>query len=292
MSALCSHEEAVARVEDGMTIGFGGLQGNHPASMVRAVARAGARHLKLVSCPAGMTADLLFATGAVEWLASPHWGVDSLVTVGPAFRARAERGEVEIWECDEGILLAGLKAAGHRLPYFPWQGGVGTDLPRLNPALTEYVDPGSGRTLLRVPALEIDVVFLRALEADVHGNVRYFRHSSYGDVAMAHAARQVVVEVERIVPHSVIAREPEATVLHKVDAVVVAERGTHPFRAPGVIVQDDEWILEWDRGVRAAVAAGEDLREAKVVRRELDLADHDAYLDLVGRARLEALREA
>lgn len=291
MAEICTPEQAVARVGDGMTIGLGGLQGNHPAATVRALARTAARCLRLVSCPSGMTADLLFATGAVEWLASPHWGVDSLVTVGPAMRARAERGEVELWECDEGILLAGLKAAGHRLPYLPWQGGVGTDLPRLNPALREYVDPVSGRTLLRVPALDIDVVFLRALEADVHGNVRYFRHSSYGDVAMAHAAREIVVEVERIVPHSVVARDPEATVLHRVDAVVVAERGSHPFRAPGVLLQDDEWIVEWDRDLSRAVADGGDPAEASVVKRELALDDHAAYLDLVGRERLDALRE-
>ncbi len=292
MTEICSAEQAVSRVEDGMTIGFGGLQGNHPAATMRALARTDARRLRLVSCPSGMTADLLFATGAVDWLASPHWGVDSLVAVGPALRSRAERGEVELWECDEGILLAGLKAAGHRLPYLPWQGGVGTDLPTLNPALTEYVDPGSGRTLLRVPALEIDVVFLRALEADVHGNVRYFRHSSYADMAMAHAAREVVVEVERIVPHSVVAREPEATVLHRVDALVVARAGSHPFRAPGVMVQDDEWILEWDREMRRALADGADPRTAGVVRRELELADHAAYLELVGGERIESLREA
>jgi glutaconate CoA-transferase subunit A len=291
-NVITTMEEAVARVEDGMTIGFGGLQGNHPTATMRALARTGRSGLRLVGCPSGMTADLLFATGAVEWLASPHWGVDSLVTVGPAFRARAERGEVEIWECDEGILLAGLRAAGHRLPFLPWQGGVGTDLPTLNPALTEFVDEPSGRTLLRVPALEIDVVFLRALEADVHGNVRYFRHSAYADVAMAHAAREVVVEVERIVPHSVVAREPEATVLHRVDAVVVAERGSHPFRAPGVMVQDDEWIASWNRDLRQTVADGGDPGRAAVVERELALADHDAYLDLVGRERIAGLREA
>jgi glutaconate CoA-transferase subunit A len=291
MTELLTPEQAVARVGDGMTIGVGGIQGNHPAATMRALARAGARRLRLVSCPSGMPADLLFATGAVEWLASPHWGVDSLITVGPAFRARAERGEVELWECDEGILLAGLKAAGHRLPYLPWQGGVGTDLPTLNPALTEYVDAGSGRTLLRVPALDIDVVFLRALEADVHGNVRYFRHSSFGDVAMAHAAREVVVEVERLVPHSVVARDPESTVLHRVDAVVVAERGSHPFRAPGVMLQDDDWIREWDRDLRLAVADGGDPGEAEAVKRELALPDHAAYLALVGRERIDGLRE-
>jgi glutaconate CoA-transferase subunit A len=291
MTDVTTPESVVARVRDGMTIGFGGLQGNHPAATMRALARAGRSGLRLVSCPSGMTADLLFATGAVEWLASPHWGVDSLIAVGPAFRARAERGEVEIWECDEGILLAGLKAAGHRLPFLPWQGGVGTDLPVLNPALSEFVDEPSGRTLLRVPSLDIDVLFLRALEADVHGNVRYFRHSSYADMAMAHAAREVVVEVERIVPHSVIAREPEATVLHRVDAVVVAERGSHPFRAPGVMVQDDQWLVEWNRELREAVADGGDPAAATVVQRELELADHAEYLELVGRERLDELRE-
>jgi glutaconate CoA-transferase subunit A len=291
MTEVLTPERAVERIEAGMTIGIGGLQGNHPLATVRALARHGSADLRLVSCPSGMPAELLIATGAVSRLASPHWGVDSLITVGPALRARAERGDIELWECDEGILLAGLRASGHRLPYLPWQGGAGTDLPNLNPDLTEYVDERSGRTLLRVPAIEIDVVLLRALEADVHGNVRYFRHSSYADVAMAHAAREVIVEVDRLVPHSVIAREPEATVLHRVDAVVPAKWGSHPFRAPGVMVQDDEWLAEWNAELRGQAKAGGALAEASVVRRELDLGDHDSYLDLVGRERIEALIE-
>ena len=291
MTRLVSPEQAAELVADGATLGIGGLQGNHPMATVRALARAGRGGLRLVSCPSGMPADLLLATGAVSWLASPHWGVDSLISVGPALRARAAAGDIELWECDEGILLAGLRAAGSRLPYAPWQAGVGTDLPALNPDLVEYVDPGSGRTLLRVPSLDLDVALLRALEADVHGNVRYFRHSAFADLAIAHAAKTVVVEVERIVPHEVVAREPERTALHRVDAVVVAPSGTHPFRAPGVLLQDDDWLREWSSELRAAAAAGRPLADAEVVRRELAATSHDDYLALVGTDRLSALRE-
>ena len=34
------------------------------------------------------------------------------------------RGEVAVWECEEGILTSGLEAAAKGLPFLPWRGGV------------------------------------------------------------------------------------------------------------------------------------------------------------------------
>jgi glutaconate CoA-transferase subunit A len=271
MTELLTAEEAAARISPGATIGIGGLQGNHPVAMLHALARGGVTGLRVVGPTVGMAAEFLIAAGAVSLLAAPYMGAEGVIAVAPAYRGAVEAGTLELWECDEAILLAALRAAAQGLPYMPWRGGLDTDLPSLNPALTEYVDAPTGTRLLRVPAMPLDVALLRALEADEEGNVRYYRHSAFADPAFARAATRVFVEVERLVDHAAILTAPELTVLHHVDAVVVAPGGGHPFRAAGVHDQDDTWLRAWSTAVKAVLRAGGPLTDAPAVRAMLGL---------------------
>lgn len=271
MTELLTPDEAAARIAHGARIGIGGLQGNHPVAMLRALARAGVTGLRVAGPPVGMAGEFLIAAGAVSSLAAPYMGAEGVIPVAPAYRAAVEAGALELWECDEAILLAALRAAAQDLPYLPWRGGLDTDLPALNPALSEYVDEPTGTRLLRVPAMPLDVALLRALEADEQGNIRYYRHSAFADPALARAAARVYVEVERLVDHASILAAPERTVLHGVDAVIVAPGGGHPFRTAGVHEQDDTWLREWAAAVKAALAGGVPLAEAPMVRAMLGL---------------------
>jgi glutaconate CoA-transferase, subunit A len=291
VTRILTPTEAAAEIADGSCLGIGGLQGNFPMATIRALARRGARGLDVLGAPVGMAAELLIAAGSVRRLAAPYMGVEGVIAVAPAYRAAVESGELELWECDEAILLAALRAAAQGLPFMPWRGGVGTDLPAVNPELTEFVDEPSGERLLRVPARRPDVALFHALEADEAGNVRYHDHSAFADPAIARAADRVVVEVERIVDHETFLSAPERTVIHRADAVVLAPCGSHPFRASGVLEQDDEWLREWNEGVRAALREGTPAASAEPVRRELEPDGHDAYLESIA-ARLDRLRIA
>jgi glutaconate CoA-transferase subunit A len=290
MTELLEPDAAAARIPSGARIGIGGLQGNFPMATLRALARSAVRDLDVVGPPVGMAGELLVAGGTVRSVAAPYMGAEGVIGVAPAFRAEVEAGRVSVWECDEAILLTALRAAAQGLPYLPWRGGAHTDLPRLNPDLRPYVDEPSGVRLLRVPALRLDVALLRALEADEHGNVRYHRHSSFADPAFARAADLVFVEVERIVEHELILREPEHTVLHRVDAVIVAPLGSHPFRAAGALDQDDAWLRTWAADIRATVEQGGRPADAPAVARELAARTQAEYLELVGAQRLAGLR--
>lgn len=272
MSVVMTADDAAALVEDGAVVGLGGLQGNHAMTLIRAIGRRGTRDLDVVGPPVGMASELLIAAGLVRRVAAPYMGAEGVLTVAPAFRAAVEAGALELWECDEAILLTALRAAGQDLPYLPWRGGLGTDLPQLNPELVPYEDERTGEWLLRVPARALDVALLRAYEADELGNVRYWRHSSFADPAFAHAARTVIVEVECLVDHAIVLREPERTVLHRVDAVVVAPGGGHPFAAAGASERDEHWLRQWARGIRDALAAGTPLEQSDVVRHALTAA--------------------
>ena len=137
--------EAVADIEDGATVGLGGaVTASHPMALVRALARRGARDLTLVAPVAGIEVDLLIASGCVRRVIGSYVGVEGLAAVGPVYRRAMEQGEIEMVDLDEAHCVMGLRAAGHKLPFMPWRGGVGTSFSQLNPSLVEFDDPVAG----------------------------------------------------------------------------------------------------------------------------------------------------
>ena len=146
---LLDEAEAAAWLESGMTIAIGEPT---PMALVRQIVRRGLRDLTVVG--SGLALDLLIAAGCVRKTISYYAGGGFGVPVAPMFRRAAERGEIEVWECEEGILTSALEAAGKGLPFLPWRGGVGTSLPEVNPDLKLMQDPINGETLLAVPAIK------------------------------------------------------------------------------------------------------------------------------------------
>jgi glutaconate CoA-transferase, subunit A len=138
--------EAASWVTDGMTIAVGQPT---PMALVRQIIRRGVENLTIID--AGFSLDMLVASGCVGKVISYYAGGGFGNPVMPAFRRSAERGEIEVWECEEGILCAGLQAAAQLLPFLPWRGGIGTSLPEVNSDLRVFKDPIKGETLLAVP---------------------------------------------------------------------------------------------------------------------------------------------
>jgi len=278
-------EAAVARVQDGMTVGIGGsVTANHPMALVRALARRGVRDLTVVAPTSGGEVDLLIAAGCVRRVLSAYVGMEVAAGVGPVFRRAVEAGEVEVVDLDEGHCVMGLRAAGHRLPSMPWQGGVGTALPELSPEwFRAFDDPVSGRPLLAVAAIELDVAFLYAETADAFGNTQPVA-TSYMDELLGGAARHVVVQTERIVSTEEVRRHPERTLFWPGGTVVRAPFGTHPYSNAATTA--DEAHL---RGFAAAARAGEAELAAWMDRHVHGPADHEAYLETIGVRRLVSL---
>jgi glutaconate CoA-transferase subunit A len=276
-----------------MTLAIGGfINSSHPMALVRQIIRRRLKNLTVVGAASGgLDLDLLIGAGCVKKLVTTYMGGEHYCPVAPFFRIAAQRGEIDIFECDEGMYYCALRAAAQRLPSTPWKAGIGTSFPEINPEIKVYDDPISGEPVLAIPAIKPDVALLYAAHSDAYGNVQHIG-TGFGDRALWRAADRTIVQVERIIPNEEVRKNPLATSLYGVDAVVRAPYGSHPFAAPGYYIEDAEHIREY---VAAANAyAKKDDRapfEAYLQKYILGPESHLDYLEVVGIRRLLSLHE-
>jgi glutaconate CoA-transferase subunit A len=292
-AVLISVEQASARVADGMTVGVGGfINSGHPMAMLRQLIRDRKRDLTIVgAASAGLEVDMLIAAGCVRKVIAPYVGAEGLAGIGPAFRRAAQSGKLEIAEIDEALYYAGLRAAAQCLPFNPWQAGLRTSIPVLNPSIVEFTDPISHQPMLAVPAINIDVCLLHAARSDPYGNVQH-NGTSYGDTALSAAADVTIASVETVVPAEAIRANPMATTIPGADAVVRAPFGAHPFSADGSYVPDRAHITEYLKAANESLRGGtSEPIEAYLRRYVLDTSDEIEYLEQVGLRNLLALSE-
>jgi glutaconate CoA-transferase, subunit A len=280
-------------VADGMTIAVGGfINSGHPMTIVRQIIRAGVKDLRVVgAASAGLDVDMLIAAGCVREVVTPYVGAEGLAAIGPAFRARAQEGAIEVFELDEAHFYAGLRAAAQRLPFNPWRAGVGTSYPEINPALKEFTDPIKGERLIAVPAIDIDVTFLHAAQSDAYGNVQH-HGTGFGDRALHAAADMTVVQVERLVSNEQIRANPQATSVAGADRICRLPFGAHPFGSQGFYPTDEEHIRQYVAAASELLKSGSSNRLDDYFGTYVhDPKDHAAYLTRVGWPALLELSE-
>ena len=285
-SHIIDEAEAVSRITDGMTVAIGSPT---PMALVRQLIRRGLKDLTVVDV--GLSLDMLIAAGCVRKVVSYYAGGGFGVPVAPAFRRAAERGAIEVWECEEGILTSGLQAAAQGLPFLPWRGGVGTSLPEVNPDLKVFSDPIRGETLLAVPPIKPDVTLLHAAVSDAYGNVQHVGGPGWIDLFMQRAADHTIVQVEKIVANEDIRKDPWATTIAGADAIVRLPYGAHPFYSRGYYVQDNAHLKDYLEASTAAAKGDSAALDAYFARYCREPASHADYLEQIGIRRLLELHE-
>jgi len=279
--------EAASWVQDGMTIAVGAPA---PMALLRQLIRRGVKNLTVID--SGLSLDLLIAAGCVRKVVSYYAGGGFGVPVAPSFRRAAEHSEIDVWECEEGILTTGLQAAAQALPFLPWRGGVGTSLPEVNPDLKVFPDPVRGETLIAVPPIKPDIALLHAAAADAYGNVQHLGGPGWLDLFLHRAADRTIVQVERVIANEEIRRDPWATTIAGAEAIVRSPYGAHPFYSRGFYVQDNAHLQMY---VEAATAAAQEQRSEGLAYylayycREPET--HADYLERIGIRRLLELHE-
>src|SRR5688500_5755830 len=101
MGLVCSLDEALAPISDGATVGIGGtIISDHPMALVRGLVRRRLRNLTVVAPTAGLDVDLLVAAGCVAKIHTAYVGAEGAAPIGPAFRAAAESGALDVRDLD------------------------------------------------------------------------------------------------------------------------------------------------------------------------------------------------
>jgi glutaconate CoA-transferase subunit A len=271
-------DEAVAGLRDGMTIGIGGWGSRRkPMSLVRAILRSPVTDLTLVSF-GGPDVGLLCSAGKIRELVFGFVSLDS-IAYDPWFSRVRQAGTIAVRELDEGMVVAGLRAAAQRLPFLPIRAGLGSDVLTHDPSLRTVRSPyDDGEELVAMPALPLDVAFVHMNRADEHGNAAYLGPDPYFDDLFCLAARRRVISCERVVTTADLTAvvPPQALLLNRmmVDGVVESPGGAHftscvpdygrdePFQAEYVAAAKDD--AAWAPFARKYLAGTEDDYQAAV----------------------------
>lgn len=286
INRVVSEHAAIESIEDGMTIAIGEP---YPMALIRQLIRRRVKGLTVIC--SGVALDMLIAAGCVKKVICYYAGGGTGIPVAPSFRHAAETGAIDIWECEEGILCAGLEASAKDLPYLPWRGGVGTSIPELNPELKIIEDPFEGQTLIAVPAIRPDVTLLHAAQSDSYGNVQHHGGPGWLDLFLHRAANKTVVEVEKVIANEQIRATPWFTTIDNADLIVATPYGAHPFYSRGYYLQDLEFIHEYLIAASKATKGDCIDRDRFFETYVNDCQSHSDYLDKFGNERLVRLAE-
>ncbi|MCW5721160.1 MAG: CoA transferase subunit A [Devosia sp.] len=242
---------AVASLSDGMTIGVGGWGPRRkPMAMIREILRSDLKDLTIVAY-GGPEIGMLCAAGKVRKLIYGFVSLDQ-IPLEPYFRKAREAASVAVDELDEGLLLLGLQAAGHRVPFAVTQVGLGSDVLTHNPHFKTIKSPyADGETLLAMPAIPLDVALIHVSRADRRGNTQTDGPDPYFDALFARAAKRTIVTTETLcdrLDHE-HADKAKANLFERylVSGVVHAPLGAHPTTAHDA--------YGWDMGHLKAYAA-------------------------------------
>lgn len=263
-----TEDEAVATLEDGMTIGIGGWGSRRkPMSVIRAILRSPLKDLTIVAY-GGADVGLLAAAGKLRRAIYGFVSLDS-IALEPHFRHARQAGTIpECVEYDEGMLQWGLYAAMLRLPFLPTRAGLGSGVMEVNPSLRTVTSPyADGEELLAVPALNLDAAFVHMNRADARGNAQFLGPDLYFDDLFLGAAApgRRFVSVERIIPTEELLTEGSFHTLKinrsMVDGVIEAPNGAHFTNCQPDYERDEAFQKAY-----AAAAADPDAWQAFVER--------------------------
>lgn len=280
------HEAVKLFIEDGDYLGvelYGTVR--CPMSLVRELVRQGKKRLRLAG-QGLLEIDFPVAAGLVEAMDITYVGYE-VHGLSNILRRAAESGKVKLVEWSNAAMAWRFKAAAMGVPFIPVRSMLGTDTLKYSAAKVVR-DPFTGIKVALLPALILDVGIIHVHRADRFGNAQIDGISGFA-LEMARASKRLIISTEELVPTEEIQRYPERTIIpwFLVDAVVVAPFGSHPGEMCYCYERDEEHLLEFLKASET-----EETTQKYLQKYVYGPKNHQEYLDLIGRERLEALKRA
>ncbi len=187
-----SYEEAMAGLEDDMTVIAGGFGlCGIPEGCIAQIKKMGTKGLTVVSNNCGVDGfglGILLEDKQVKKMVSSYVGENAL------FMKQLLEGELEVELTPQGTLAEKMRAGGAGIPAFYTATGYGT-LVGEGKDVREF----DGRNYILEESITGDFAIVKGWKADRYGNVIY-RHTAQNFNPMAATAGKItVVEVEEIV---------------------------------------------------------------------------------------------
>lgn len=242
-------DEALAAVTDGCLLAVPRESSGAAMTATRALIRRGVKRLHLVTLPtSSLQADLLIGAGCIATLET---SAVSLGEFGPAprFAAAILAGAITMRDATCPALHAQFQAAEKGVPFMPLRGLIGSDVLAHRPDWKIVDNPfGTDDPIVLLPALRPDVALFHAPMADRWGNV--FIGIQRELIALAHAAQQTIVTVEKIhdgdLLHDPVLAAGTLPGFY-VEAVAVEPRGAWPLPLPDYYAIDAAHMAEYAR---------------------------------------------
>ena len=189
---VSSYEEAMAGLENGMTVIAGGFGlCGIPEGLIGQIKKMGISGLTVVSNNCGVDGfglGLLLEDKQIAKMVSSYVGENAL------FEKQLLNGELEVELTPQGTLAEKMRAGGAGIPAFYTATGYGTPVGE-----GKEVKEFDGRPYILEHAITGDFAIVKAWKADTYGNCIY-RHTAQNFNPMAATAGKItVVEAEEIV---------------------------------------------------------------------------------------------
>lgn len=187
-----SFDEAVANIQDGMTLMVGGfgLVGI-PENLIKALRDKKTTDLTIISNNCGVDdwgLGLLLHDKQVKKMISSYVGENK------EFEKQVLEGELEVQLVPQGSLAEKIRAGGAGIPAFYTPAGVGTPI-----AEGRETRDFHGTEYLLEEGLIADFSLIRAWKADKMGNLVFRKTAQNFNPVMAAAGKVTIAEVEEIV---------------------------------------------------------------------------------------------
>lgn len=187
-----SYEEAMAGLEDGMTVIAGGFGlCGIPENLINQIKTMGTRELTFVSNNCGVDdfgLGILLVDKQIKKMISSYVGENAL------FEQQLLAGELEVELTPQGTLAEKMRAGGAGIPAFYTATGYGTPVGE-----GKEVREFNGRNYIMEESITGDFAIVKGWKADRYGNVVYRDTAQNFNPMAATAGKITVVEVEEIV---------------------------------------------------------------------------------------------
>jgi len=190
-------EAAVADVQDGMTIMFGGFGlCGIPENCINALVKKGVKNLTCISNNAGVDD---FGIGLMLHQHQVKKMISSYVGENAEFERQLLSGELEVELIPQGTLATRCLAAGYGMPAIFTPAGVGTEV-----AIGKEIRNFNGKDYLMEMAFDADFAIVKAWKGDTAGNLIFRSTSRNFNPIMAMAGKITIAEVEELVEPGVL----------------------------------------------------------------------------------------